>query len=115
VKWLADDDRRGFRARLIKAPPGWSSANSQTPLWHKRANRFLYVVWGDLGIQRYDDAGTAGELVTAGADWFVHQPPRAVLSHGTGAATEGGAIWLEVTYAEGITAGGGPIEAPKTL
>ena len=113
VKWLSDDPAEGFRARLIKAPPGWTSAGSTTPTWHEQANRFIYVTWGDLRIQNFDADGDAGELVHAGADWFVHQPPRALLSHGAGAASDGGAIWLEVTYAKGITVGGGPIETPK--
>ncbi len=115
VKWLADDDKEGFRARMIKAPPAWKSEGSTTAVWHEQANRFLYVIWGDLNIQRYTADGKPGELVQAGEDWFVHQPPRAPMSHGAGAATDKGAIWLEVTYARGAKVGGGPIEAPKTL
>lgn len=113
VKWLSDDPVKGFRARLLKAAPGWSSANSTTPLWYESANRFIYVTWGDLNIQQFDDQGQSTKLHTIGKDWFVHQPPSALLSHGTAAATERGAIWLEVTYAKGITVGGGAIETPK--
>lgn len=113
VKWLSDDPAKGFSARLVKASPGWSSADSRRAQWFERANRFIYVLWGDLKIQRFDEDGKPGEVETAGDDWFVHQPPRALLSHGGEAATDGGAIWLEVTYAEGITHGSGPIEAPK--
>ncbi|MFT7285953.1 MAG: hypothetical protein ACI87W_000056, partial [Halieaceae bacterium] len=115
VKWLSDDPAQGFRARLIKAPPGWASKSSKTALWYESANRFLYLTWGDLRIQGYDEAGQAAELVTAHKDWFVHQPPRAPMSHGSGPATEGGAIWLEISYAKGITLGGGAIERPAPL
>ena len=83
-------------------------------MWYEQANRFMYITWGDLRIQNFDADGEAAELVHAGEDWFVHQPPRALLSHGEGAASEGGAIWLEVTYAKGITVGGGPIEDAKS-
>lgn len=115
VKWLSDDPTRGFRARLIKAPPGWSSEHSTSPQWYEKANRFIYVTWGDLKIQNFDADGEAADLVDTDSDWFIHQAPRALLSHGTGPATENGAIWLEVTYAEGITVGGGPIEEPRYL
>jgi hypothetical protein len=115
VKWLSDDTEQGFRSRLIKVPPGWSSESSTTPTWYESANRFLYLTWGDLRVQRYDADGEPTELVDATKDWFIHQPPRALMSHGSGAATDGGAIWLEVTYAKSVTLGEGPIEAPKTL
>lgn len=115
VKWLSDDSERGFRARLIMVAPGWSSQASANAAWYEKANRFLYVVWGDLNIQQYDDAGSASALLSASSDWFIHQPPRALFSHGQGPVSEGGAIWLEVTYADGITVGGGPIETVKTL
>lgn len=113
VKWLSDDPKAGFQARLIKVPPGWESETSTAAQWYEKANRFLYLTWGDLRVQRYDAAGDPAELVEASGNWFVHQPPRALLSHGSGAASDGGAIWLEVIYAEGITLGGGPIEPPK--
>jgi len=115
VKWLADDDEAGFRARLIKAPPGWRSPASAEVRYHEQANRFIYVVYGDLMIQGYDENGELTRQVKAGEDWFIHQPPRALLSHGAGPATKNGAIWLEVIYARGITVGGGEIESPKTL
>lgn len=113
VKWLSDDPEQGFRARLIKVPPGWTSKQTSTAQWYERANRFMYLNWGDLQIQRYDAQGKPESVVTAREDWFIHQPPKALLSHGQGAASEKGAIWLEVTYARGITLGGGEIEQPK--
>ncbi|MFK7830234.1 MAG: hypothetical protein AB8B57_10680 [Congregibacter sp.] len=115
VKWLSDDPAQGFRARLIKAPPGWSSQNSARPSWYASANRFLYITWGDLRIQAYDKSGEPTAPMIARKDWFVHQAPRAPMSHGSGPATAGGAIWLEVTYARGITHGDSVIEAPIPL
>lgn len=115
VKWLSDDPVRGFRARLIKVPPGWGPKAGNVPTYFDQANRFLYLTWGDLAIQRFDAEGNPTERVQARRDWFVHQPPKALISHGAGPASENGAIWLEVTYARGITVGGGPIEAPKLV
>lgn len=114
VKWLDDDMAGGFRSQLVKIPPGWTA-----PAGHKEyfehANRLRYVIWGDMKVWSFNGPADKGKAVRADADTFIYQPPRSIWGYGPGSVSDKGAIWLEVTYAKGLTHGGGPIEAPKTV
>lgn len=114
IKWLSDDGR-GFRARLIKIPPGWSPPKDAGKHYYAHAHRLLYVLYGDLQIWSFKDATDAGSAVRATQDFFVHQPATALWGYGKGPATDNGAVWLEVIYSRGLEIGGGPIQAPVTL
>ena len=113
VKWLSDDPVGGFRAQLIKIPPGWSHPEGAHKSYFERANRLRYMLYGDMEIQLLDDPAAEGEAYRLELTDFVHQPPGSLWAFGEGPVTEGGAVWLEITYAEGFERGGGPIEEPK--
>ena len=50
--------------------------------------------------------------INAKENTFIYQPPRSLWGYGAGEVTREGAVWLEVTYAKGLSVGGGPIEEP---
>lgn len=110
VKWLSDDRLLGFRAQLLKIPPGWTAPADVEKTYFKQANRFLYVLYGDMQIWQFDNPGDDGNPVTVNKDHFIHQPPYGIWGYGKGPVTTGGAVWLEVTYAKGVAVGGGQIE-----
>lgn len=113
VKWLDDDAEQGFRAQLVKIPPGWTAPKEWAKTYFDRANRLRYMVWGEMKVWQFDGPADAGRAVKVGEDYFIYQPPRSIWGYGSGPVTDTGAIWLEVTYAKGLKHGGGPIEAPK--
>jgi hypothetical protein len=113
LKWLSDDWQGGFRAQLVKIPPGWTPPENTPDTYFERANRMRYMIWGDMKVWMFQRPGQPGEVVTVSEDFFVYQPPRSIWGYGDGPVTELGAIWLEVTYARGLSHGGGPIEEPK--
>lgn len=113
VKWLSDDPVGGFRAQLIKIPPGWSHPDGASKTYFEKANRLRYLIYGDMQIELHDADGNAGETYRLEVSDFVHQPPRSLWAFGEGPVTESGAVWLEITYAKGLTRGGGPIERRK--
>lgn len=112
LKWLSDDQTAGFRARLVKLPPGWQAPVERRTSYYKKANRFIYMLYGDLTINQQDRPGAAGEPARLTRDFFVWQAPHSLFGFGAGPATEAGAVWLEVIYAQGLAVGGGAIEAP---
>lgn len=114
VKWLSDDPALGFRAQLVKVPPGWTPPANSRRTYFEKAHRIRYVLYGDMRVLSSDDPGTPDKVVTLGKDYFIYQPPHSVWAYGEGPVTESGAVWLEVTYAKGLALGGGPIEVPKT-
>lgn len=115
VKWLDDNKKMGFRAQLVKIPPGWTAPEGWTRTYFENANRLRYMVWGDMKVWRFDGPDDDGEAFTVGKDYFIYQPPRTIWGYGPGPVSERGAIWLEVTYAQGLKHGGGPIEEVKRL
>ena len=54
-----------------------------------------------------------GKSVRVDEDSFSYQPPRSIWGYGPGSVSDKGAIWLEMTFAKGLSHGGGPIEKPK--
>ncbi|MFO7305424.1 MAG: hypothetical protein C0P74_007900 [Gammaproteobacteria bacterium] len=116
VKWLDDDMYHGFRAQLIKIPPGWQPPPEWKKTYFERANRLRYMVWGEMNVWVFKDPSDPGTPYQVKEDYFIYQPPRAIWGYGDGPVTDRGAIFLEVTYARGLKHdGGGPIEKPKRL
>ena len=113
VKWLSDDPVGGFRAQLVKVPPGWSHPDGAHKSYFEQAHRLRYFLYGDLQIELIGEDGTASESYRLETSDFIHQPPRSLWAFDEGPVTEDGAVWLEVTYSKGLTRGGGPIERPK--
>jgi len=110
LKWLSDDEKEGFRARLVKIPPGWSAPEGSQKSYFDQADRMRYVLYGDMLVWQFDDPAAAGTPVRVSEDFYIHQSPRSIWGYGAGPVTEEGAVWLEVTYARGLEHGGGPIE-----
>ncbi len=110
VKWLSDDPEGGFRAQLVKVPPGWSHPDGSNMSYFESAHRLRYLLYGDLTIAQHadpDSDGTARRLEKAD---FIYQPPRSLWAYDAGPVTENGAVWLEITYANGLARSKGPIE-----
>ena len=102
VKWLSDDWQGGFRAQLVKIPPGWSPPEGTPDTYFESANRMRYMTWGDMRVWVFDGPESPGEAVDVKEDFFIYQPPRSIWGYGDGPVTENGAIWLEVTYARSL-------------
>lgn len=110
VKWLSDDRSLGFRARLLKIPPHWVAPSDNRKSYFKQANRFIYLLYGNMQILQFDGPKDKGSKVNISKDYFVHQPPYSIWSYANGSVTREGAVWLEVIYAKGVAVGDGPIE-----
>ncbi len=110
VKWLSDDPEGGFRAQLIKVPPGWSHPDGANKSYFKNAHRLRYLLYGDLTIAQHADLESAGEPRRLEKADFVYQPPRSLWAFDAGPVTENGAVWLEIAYAKGLARSDGPIE-----
>lgn len=115
VKWLSNDRKDGFRAQLIKIPPGWEPERPTASTYYQHANVLRYMIYGDMKVWQFDSPDDDGAAVEVKEDFFIYQPPRSIWGYGDGPVTEKGAQWLEVTYAKGLSHGGGPIEEPKVL
>ena len=115
VKWLSDDQTEGFRAQLVKIPPGWTAPEEGRRTYFERANRMRYLIFGDMKVWVFDGPDDAGTAVDVEEDYFIYQPPRSIWGYGDGPVSKEGAFWLEVTYARGLTRGGGSIEEPTAL
>lgn len=113
VKWLSDDIDGGFRSQLVYVPAGWSRLDGAQKSYFEKAQRFTYILFGDLKVQVTTGPDDAGESTTLRKDFFVEQPPKSIWGWDEGPLTEKGAMWLEVTYADGTRWGNGPIEASK--
>ncbi len=115
VKWLSEDLQGGFRSRLRYAPAGWQHSGAPTRSYFKKAQRFVYVLFGDLKVWTSEGPEDAGETIVLNKDYFVDQPPMSIWGWQDGPLSERGAMWLEVTYAEGARVGRGPIEQATVL
>jgi hypothetical protein len=115
VKWLSDDPVGGFRAQLVKIPPGWTHPEGATKSYFENAHRIRYVIYGDMEVWLYDEPESGGEATRVTGDYFIYQPARGIWAYGAGPVSEQGAVWLEVTYAKGLAVGGGMIEKPITV
>ncbi len=115
VKWLSDNIAGGFRAQLVKIPPGWTAPEDAPKTTFRKASRMRYMLYGDMQVWSFKGPDGAGEAATVSEDFFIFQPAGSIWGYGAGPVSEHGAVWLEVTYAEGIVHGGGPIEEPATV
>jgi hypothetical protein len=61
---------------------------------------FNFVINGDLKIQAYSDSKQPAETYTVRQNYLVERPPMSVFGLVEENATEGGVVWLEVTYAK---------------
>jgi hypothetical protein len=113
IKWLSDDMADGFRAQLVKIPPGWQPPAGTPRTYFASANRLRFLISGDMVVWSYQDPRDAGQAFHAKENSFIYQPPRSLWGYGRGEVTKEGAVWLEVTYARGLKVGGGPIETPR--
>lgn len=112
LKWLSDDLAEGFRAQLVKIAPKWKAPEGHRKAYFENANRLRYIIYGDMQVWSFESPKDPGKAVTVSEDFFIYQPPRSVWGYGPGEVSQLGAVWLEVTYAKGLSAGGGPIEEP---
>ncbi len=115
VKWLSDDMTGGFRAQLVKIPPGWRPPAGKRKTYFSHANRLRFMVYGDMTVWAFKGPEDTGQPYAAHEHTFIYQPPRSLWGYGPGEVTKDGAVWLEVTYAKGLMYGGGPIESPVEL
>ena len=115
VKWLYDGMAGGFRAKLRYAPPGWNYSGGPERSYYEKAQRFLYVLHGDMKILNTTDPDDVGHIAVVTQDFFINQPPNSIWGWGEGALTDSGVMWLDVTYAEGTKSGGGLIEDRNVL
>jgi len=115
VKWLYDGMAGGFRAKLRYAPPGWHHSGGPERSYYDSAQRFMYVLYGDIKILNASGPDDPGKIVVATQDFFINQPPKSIWAWGEGPLTDSGVMWLDVTYAEGTKSGGGLIEDWKIL
>lgn len=115
IKVLSDDPAQGFRARLIKIPPGWSAPADSGRHYFENAHRLRYLLYGDMTIWKYAGPADAGTPARITVNQFVYQPPSSIWGYGSGPVSQGGAVWLEVTYAKGLAVSAGPIEEPRRV
>ena len=110
VKWLSDDMKSGFRAQLVKIPPGWTAPEGSKKSYFEHADRMRYMLYGEMLVWQFESPAAEGTPSKVSKDFYIHQSPRSIWGYGSGPVTEQGAVWLEVTYAKGLEHGGGPIE-----
>lgn len=114
VKWLSDNRSGGFRAQLVKIPPGWTPPADTAPTYYEQGHVLRYMVYGSMNVWQFDGA-RAGQLSEVGENVLIHQRPRSIWGYGSGPVSKEGAVWLEVTYAGDLAHGHGPIPEPRTV
>jgi hypothetical protein len=115
LKWLSDDLKGGFRAQLVKIPPGWTAPEGTQRTYFEHASVMRYMLYGDMLVWEFGGPGAEGTSVRVSPDFYIHQSPRSIWGYGAGPVTQEGAVWLEVMYAKGLEHGGGPIESPVAI
>lgn len=115
VKWLDEDAIQGFRAQMVKIPPGWTPPEDYRKTYNETANVLRYMIWGSMKVWTFKNPADSGQAYRVSEDHFIYQPPRAIWGFGEGPVSDEGAIWLEVTYSKGLKhdPDNGPIEKPK--
>ncbi len=118
VKYLIDDPEHGYRATMWFLEAGAATPERfSKPYFYKQALQMSFVIAGDLKINMASDPKQPPSTVQLGRHFYVERQPTAVFSLPAEKATQGGAVWLEVTYAKGNkwTAEPTPIEEPTYL
>jgi hypothetical protein len=103
VKHLLDDPSHGFRARMWFLEAGAARPASFRPHYYKQAHQFNFVIAGDLAVQAMNEPGKAAERYELTRHFLLERAPMSIFGLKEGAASQGGAVWLEVTYAKGTT------------
>lgn len=103
VKYLVDDPSHGYRATMWFLEAGAKTPQRFRPYYYKQATEFNFVINGDLSIQAQRAPGKNAEVFKLGKHFFVERAPMSIFGLVDGAASQGGVVWLEVTYARGTT------------
>jgi hypothetical protein len=101
TKYLIEDPSHGFRARMWFLEAGAQTPAQLLPHYYKQAHQFNFVINGDLKLQTYSNDSKKGETFQLDKHFFFERPPMSVVGVAPGVATNGGVVWLEVTYAQG--------------
>lgn len=116
VKHLSDDLEHGFRANLWFLEAGARTPAMFRPQYYRQAHVFDFLIAGDLAVVTYSGAPSRStpQAYELRKNFFVERPPMSTFGLADAAASKGGAVWLEVTYAKGTvwTKVPTPIEAP---
>ena len=113
IKWLANDQSRGFRVVIRYLPPGWKSSLAPQfarAYYYKQAHQFNWVIAGELNIQTYKSPGEKGETYVVKQHFMVERPPMSIFGLAEGNVTNSAVVWLEATYAKGTHIPHIPIE-----
>jgi hypothetical protein len=114
IKWLSDDRIGGFRGRIHFVPAGWT-AKGIARSYYKRAHRFIYILFGDMNLLTHESDVSPGTPITVSKDFLIEQPPLSIWDWGKQPVSTNGCMWLEVVYAKGTIANGGPIEDASVI
>ena len=114
VKHLVDDPSHGFRADMWFLEAGAATPRGGAAAYYKQAHQFNFMIAGDLKIRTLDDPGGKSQYFDIGKHYLVERPPMSIAGLAEEGATQGGAVWLQVTYAKGTrwTDVPTPIEEP---
>lgn len=114
VKYLVDDPSHGFRATMWFLEAGAKTPERFRPHYYKQAHQLNFVINGDLAIEASSAPGKKAESYQLSKHFFVNRPPMSIFGLADTAASRGGVVWLEVTYAKGTrwTDVPTPIEEP---
>jgi hypothetical protein len=103
VKYLVDDPSHGFRATMWFLEAGAARPARFRPHYFKQAHQFNFVIAGDLAVQSFAKPGQPSESYKLTKHCLLDLAPMSVAGLADGVASQGGAVWLEVTYAKGTT------------
>jgi hypothetical protein len=106
IKCLADDRGKGFRVLLRSLPKGWQPKSNVTfgrASYYRQAHQFLFVLSGDLSLRGFASPGVPAEKIELEKYTFLDRPPKAIIGLASGLATREGCVWLEATYAKGVS------------
>jgi hypothetical protein len=103
VKHLLDDPSHGFRAVMWFLEAGAARPDRFRPHYYEQAHQFNFVIAGDLGVQAMSRPGSPAESYRLTRHFLLEQAPMSIFGLKEGAPSQGGAVWLEVTYAKGTT------------
>lgn len=101
VKYLVDDPSHGFRATMWFLEADAATPQRARPSYYEQAHEFTFVIAGDLKIQTYSEPGEKAERFTLEKGFLVERQPMSIFGLVDEGASQGGAVWLEVTYARG--------------
>ncbi len=117
AKYLIDDPSHGFRATMYFLEANAATPAQLRPHYYKDAHQFNFVINGDLSLDAYPSPDGKPQTFKLSKHYFFERPPMAILGVSPSAASTGGVVWLEVTYAKGTrwTEEPTPIEEPTYI